>query len=118
MVCSRQLHILRELHVELECYSFQSFLSLSHTHTHTHTHCIQGHLKKRKLESGKAQPASKAKEGQAAKGGKGGKKTRKSVEDEVEEESKLFCSLQSPCSCIGRMLAEIRTCFSHRVLQW
>ena len=68
-------------------------LSLSLTHTHIHTHCIQGHLKKRKLESGKAQPA-KAKEGQAAKGGKGGKKTRKSVEDEVEEESKLFCSLQ------------------------
>ena len=96
MYCDGQLHILRELRVELECYFFQSFLSLSlsYTHAHTHTHFFQGHLKKRKLESGKAQPASKAKEGQAAKGGKGGKKTRKSVEDEVEEESKLFCSLQ------------------------
>ena len=72
---------------------FLPFLSLPLSLTDTHTHCIQGHLKKRKLESGKAQPA-KAKEGQATKGGKGGKKTRKSVEDEVEEESKLFCSLQ------------------------
>ena len=66
-------------------FSLSLFLSC------THIQCIQGHLKKRKLESGKAQPA-KSKESQSAKGGKGGKKTRKSVEDEVDEESKLFCS--------------------------
>lgn len=49
----------------------------------------QGHLKKRKLESGKSQPTKPKKDEMTGEGRGNGSK---SVEDEVEEESKSLTS--------------------------